>query len=103
MQMTEVDKVRRRIDMKLARERISTIDTPILVTGRDEDHLQGIFRTSYDLLNEAGKDVEWFSVDHDLHGYIYPIRKADGTYDLNDVQVAAIDKTIAYLDRYLKA
>ena len=103
MQMTEVDKVRRRIDMKLARERISTIDTPILVTGRDEDHLQGIFRTSYDLLKEAGKDVEWFSVDHDLHGYIYPIRKADGTYDLNDVQVAAIDKTIAYLDRYLKA
>jgi dipeptidyl aminopeptidase/acylaminoacyl peptidase len=102
MQMTQVDKVRRRIDMKLARERISTIDTPILVTGRDEDHLQGIFRTSYDLLKEAGKDVEWFSVDHDLHGYIYPIRKADGTYDLNDVQVAAIDKTIAYLDRYLK-
>jgi dipeptidyl aminopeptidase/acylaminoacyl peptidase len=103
MQMTEVDKVRRRIDMKLAKERISTIDTPILVTGRDEDHLQGIFRTSYDLLKEAGKDVEWFSVDHDLHGYIYPIRKADGTYDLNDVQVAAIDKTIAYLDRYLKS
>jgi hypothetical protein len=102
MQMTEVDKVRRRIDMKLAKERISTIDTPILVTGRDEDHLQGIFRTSYDLLKEAGKDVEWFSVDHDLHGYIYPIRKADGTYDLNDVQVAAIDRTIAYLDRYLK-
>ena len=102
MQMTEVDKVRRRIDMDLARERISTINTPILVTGRDEDHLQGIFRTSYDLLKEAGKDVEWFSVDHDLHGYIYPIRKADGNYDLNNVQIAAIGRTIAYLDRYLK-
>lgn len=102
MQMTEVDKVRRRIDMDLARKRISTINTPILVTGRDEDHLQGIFRTSYDLLKEAGKDVEWFSVDHDLHGYIYPIRKDDGSYDLNEVQIAAIDRTIAYLDRYLK-
>lgn len=102
MQMTEVDKVRRRIDINLARERISTINTPILVTGRDEDHLQGIFRTSYDLLKEAGKDVEWFSVDHDLHGYIYPIRKPDGSYDLNEVQIAAIDRTIAYLDRYLK-
>jgi hypothetical protein len=102
MQMAEVEKVRRRIDMDLARQRISTIDTPILVTGRDEDHLQGIFRTSYELLKEAGKDVEWFSVDHDLHGYIYPIRLPDGSYDLNDVQVAAIDKTIAYLDRYLK-
>lgn len=103
MQMAEVEKVRRRIDMDLAMQRISTIDTPILVTGRDEDHLQGIFRTSYELLKEAGKDVEWFSVDHDLHGYIYPIRLADGSYDLNDVQVAAIDRTIAYLDRYLKA
>lgn len=103
MQMTEVEKVLGRIDMDLARQRISTIDTPILVTGRDEDHLQGIFRTSYDLLHEAGKDVEWFSVDHDLHGYIYPVRLEDGSYDLNDVQIAAIDRTIAYLDKYLKA
>lgn len=102
MQMTEVEKVRARIDMELAKERISTIDTPILVTGRDEDHLQGIFRTSYDLLKEAGKEVEWFSVDHDLHGYIYPVRLADGSYDLNDVQVAAIDRTIDWLGRYLK-
>jgi len=103
MQMAEVEKVRRRIDMDLAKERIATIDTPILVTGRDEDHLQGVFRTTFELLEEAGKDVEWFSVDHDLHGYIYPIRLEDGSYDLNDVQVEAIDRTIAYLDRYLKA
>lgn len=103
MQMTEVEKVRSRIDMDLARQRISTIRTPILVTGRDEDHLQGIFRTSFELLEEAGKDAEWFSVDHDLHGYIYPVRRADGRYDLNDIQIAAIDRTIAYLDRYLRA
>jgi len=103
MQMAEVEKVRGRIDMDLARQRISTIKTPILVTGRDEDHLQGIFRTSFELLEEAGKDAEWFSVDHDLHGYIYPVRRADGSYDLNDVQVAAIDRTIGYLDRHLKA
>ncbi len=103
MQMTEVEKVRSRIDIDLARARIAPIDTPILVTGRDEDHLQGIFRTTYDLLAEAGKDVEWFSVDHDLHGYIYPLRRDDGSYDLNDVQVAAIDRTIAWLDRHLKA
>ena len=103
MQMAEGEKVRRRIDMPLAMQRISTINTPILVTGRDEDHLQGIFRTSYDLLKEAGKDAEWFSVDHDLHGYIYPIRLEDGSYDLNDEQVRAIDQTIAYLDRHLKS
>ena len=102
MQMAEVDKVRARIDMKLAQARIAPIRTPILVMGRDDDHLQGIFRTSYDLLAEAGKDVDWVSYDHDLHGYIYPIRKEDGSYDLNDVQIAAIDDVIQWLDRRLK-
>jgi dipeptidyl aminopeptidase/acylaminoacyl peptidase len=102
MQMAEVDKVRRRIDMDLATARIAPIRTPILVMGRDDDHLQGIFRTTYDLLAEAGKEVEWVSHDHDLHGYIYPIRRADGSYDLNDVQVAAIDGVIEYLGRYLR-
>ncbi|MFT6073630.1 MAG: dienelactone hydrolase [Yoonia sp.] len=102
MQMTDTDKVRLRIDMDLAKSRIEGIKTPILVTGRDEDHLQGIFRTTYDLLVEAGKDVDWFSVNHDLHGYIYPIRGSNGEYELNDVQVAAIDRTINWLDGHLK-
>ena len=88
--------------MELANARIAGIDTPILVTGRDDDHLQGIFRTTYDLLVEAGKEVEWFSVDHDLHGYIFPVRGTDGEYELNDVQIAAIDRTINWLDGYLK-
>jgi dienelactone hydrolase len=101
MQMAEVDKVRARIDMGIARARIAPIRTPILVMGRDDDHLQGIFRTTYDLLKEAGKDVDWVSHDHDLHGYIYPIRKDDGSYDLNDVQIAAIDDAIAWLGRHL--
>jgi len=103
MQMAEVDKVRRRIDMAVAQARIATIDTPIMVMGRDDDHLQGIFRISYDLLHEAGKDVEWASYVHDLHGFIYPMRGADGEYELNDVQVGAIEDAIAYLDRYLKS
>jgi hypothetical protein len=88
--------------MPLALERIASIATPIMVMGRDEDHLQGIFRTSYDLLKEAGKDVEWVSYDHDLHGYVYPLRGADGAYEVNDVQVDAINTVIAYLSRYLK-
>lgn len=102
MQMAEVEKVRRRIDMDIAKARIDPISTPILVMGRDEDHLQGIFRTSYDLLAEAGKEVEWVSYDHDLHGYVYPIRREDGSYELNDVQVGAIDHVIGWLDGYLK-
>lgn len=103
MEMAEVEKVRRRIDMNLAKARIAPIDTPFLVMGRDEDHLQGIFRTSYDLLAEAGKDAEWVSYDHDYHGYVFPIRGADGNYILNDVQVEAIDHVIAWLKRRLGA
>ena len=87
--------------MKKATERISTIDTPILVMGRDEDHLQGIFRVSYELLAEAGKPVEWVSWDHDLHGYVYPIRGSDGQYEVNEVAAAAITGVLDYLGRHV--
>lgn len=103
MEMAEVEKVRRRIDMDIATARIAPITTPFLVMGRDEDHLQGIFRTSYDLLAEAGKDAEWVSYDHDYHGYVFPIRGADGNYILNDVQIEAIDHVIAWLKRRMGA
>jgi len=102
MRMGEVDKVRRRIDMDIARARIATIDTPILVMGREGDHLQGIFRTSYELLEEAGKDVEWVSHTHDVHGYIFPEREAGEDYNVDEVQMTAIAGVIGYLDRYLK-
>ncbi len=101
MQMAEVEKVRRRIDENVAAERIATIDTPILVMGRETDHLQGIFRCTYDLLAEAGKEVEWVSYDHPLHGYIYPVRGADGEYEVDDVQQEAIGGVIAYVARHI--
>lgn len=102
MQMTETEKVRSRIDMAKAAERISTIETPILVMGRDDDHLQGIFRISYELLAEAGKPVEWVSWDHDLHGYVYPLRGLDGDYEVNEVQERAIAGVLDYLDKHLE-
>jgi hypothetical protein len=102
MQMREIEKVRDRIDHDTAMKRIATIDTPILVMGRDTDHLQGIFRTTYDVLHEAGKNAEWVSYDHPLHGYVFPFRGEDGAYECNGVQTAAIDGVIEYLDRYLK-
>ena len=101
MQMLETEKVRSRIDLTKAMERISTIDTPILVMGRDDDHLQGIFRVSYELLAEAGKQVKWVSWDHDLHGYVYPLRGPDGQYEVNEVAAAAIDGVLDYLDDHL--
>lgn len=102
MQMADVEKVRSRIDDDLARRRISGIRTPILVMGRETDHLQGVFRATYELLAEEGKEVEWVSWDHPLHGYVYPLRGSDGRYEVNDVQEQAIDGVIAYLDRYLR-
>lgn len=101
MQMAEVDKVRRRIDLTVAMRRIENINTPILVMGRDKDHLQGIFRTSYDLLAESGKNADWVSYDHDYHGYIFPIRGKDGKYILNKVQEEAIAFVIAWLKEKL--
>ncbi|MDP9495542.1 MAG: prolyl oligopeptidase family serine peptidase [Actinomycetota bacterium] len=101
MQMAETEKVRARIDMDKARERISTIDTPMLVMGRDDDHLQGIFRVTYELLEEANKPVDWVSWDHDLHGYVYPVRGPDGEYEVNDVAQSAITGVLDYLDEHL--
>jgi dienelactone hydrolase len=102
MMMTETAKVRARIDHVIATGRIAGINTPILVMGRETDELQGIFRLNYEMLDEAGKNVEWVSYDHDLHGYVYPQRGADGEYEVNDVQHEAIASVIAYLDGHLK-
>jgi hypothetical protein len=101
MQMRDVERVRARTDLPLARERIAPISLPILVMGRDGDHLQGIFRLSYELLRESGKETEWVSWDHPLHGYIFPLT-ADGAANPDQVQERAIDGIIDFLDRNLK-
>lgn len=101
MQLQDPAWVRARINLPVARQRIAPIDVPILVMGRDGDHLQGIFRLSYELLEEAGKDAKWVSWDHPLHGYLFPLA-TDGTTAPDQVQEHAIDEVIAFLDRYLK-
>lgn len=101
MQMAEIEKVRSRIDLDLARERIDSIQTPLLIMGRETDHLQGIFRATYELLAEGGKAVEWATYDHPLHGYIFPERGVDGSYPVDEVQDTAIATVMAYLGRYL--
>ncbi len=102
MQMREVDKVRRRVDMDVAMKRISTINTPILVHGRNTDHLQGIFRLTYELLKEAGKDVEWVSYEHPRHGFIYVERNEEGVYAPDEVEAQSVTDAIAFFDRRMK-
>ena len=100
MRMHEAEFVRARINVPLALERISSIDLPMLVMGRESDDLQGIFRVSYDLLLEAGKAATWVSFDHPLHGYIFP-ETNEGRLELDDVQREAIGGVIDFLNRHL--
>jgi dienelactone hydrolase len=102
MQMRQVATVRARINEPVARGRVRAIRTPILVLGRDDDHLQGIFRASYDLLREEGKDAEWVSHDHPMHGYLFPVRGAGGAYAVDATQEAAIDLAIDFFARRMK-
>lgn len=102
MLMREPAKVRSRITETVAKQRVSTISTPIFVQGRDRDELQGIFRVSYDLLVEAGKDARWETYDHGEHGFIYVQRDDSGEYRPDALQVRAVRDSIAFFDRYLK-
>jgi dienelactone hydrolase len=101
MLMRETDKVRGRIDLDVALKRISTINTPILVQGRNSDELQGIFRVGYDLLQESGKESEWKSYEHDVHGFVYVQRNDAGVYDPDAVQLEGVKDSIAFFDRHL--
>ena len=102
MQAQAVLEVRRQVDMTLAMKRINAVEMPMLVISRDRDHNQAVFRLNFELLKEAGKDVEWKSYDHDHHGFIFIQRNTEGKYDPDPIQREAVTDAIAYLDRYMK-
>jgi hypothetical protein len=101
MKMHDAARVRARVNVPLALERMSSIDVPILVMGREEDDLQGIFRLSYELLKESGGDATWVSWSHPLHGYIFPVADGVGHVSVDDVQTSAIERIIGFLDEHL--
>jgi dienelactone hydrolase len=102
MLMREPEKVRPRITEDVAKARVAPIATPIFVQGRNSDELQGIFRVSYDLLVEAGKDAEWKSYEHALHGFVYPERNDAGVYAPDEVQRRAVADTLAFFERHMR-
>ena len=99
--MREAGKVRARITENVARERMRTITTPIFVQGRISDELQGIFRVCYDLLIELGKEAQWATYEHDLHGFVYVQRNDKGVYAPDAVQIKAVRDAIAFFDKYI--
>lgn len=102
MQRKAVEELRSQIDMRVAMERINAVKMPILVQGRDRDHHQDIFRLNYELLRDAGKEVEWKSYDHGEHGFIFVKRNERGVYAPDPVQLQIVKDSIAYFDRYMK-
>ncbi|MDX6326460.1 MAG: hypothetical protein QOK15_2814 [Nocardioidaceae bacterium] len=88
--ITDADEVSRRLD---------GVDIPVLVLGREQDELQGIFHLTYELLAEKRDDAEWRSWSHDIHGYIYPESDANGVPQVDEVQSEALDVIVDFLDR----
>jgi dienelactone hydrolase len=102
IQYQDIELARRNADKARAMERIRRINTPILHIGRDQDHLQGIFKLAHEWMLEAGKDSTWVSFDHPDHGYPLVYRKPDGSYAPDPVQQQAIDAFMSYFDDKLR-
>ncbi len=92
------------IDIVRARERIAQLpgDLPMLVVGRDEDHLQGPFRKLHELLVQAGKRAEWASFSYPEHAYQFGPRRDGGGYKPDAVQCATLEHVLAFLDVHVR-
>jgi len=89
------------LNKEVAMQRIRRIETPILMMGRADDPLQGIFETAYTWMKEAGRNVEWVSHDHPVHGYLIRIPQEDGVYKPDSVQLEAIQEALDFFERYM--
>ncbi|MBI3739984.1 MAG: hypothetical protein HY258_13135, partial [Chloroflexi bacterium] len=92
------------IDYARAWERIQRISpsVPILVLGRDADHLQGLFHKLYELLSRAGKNVHWASWNHPEHGYQWGPRRGSNGYEVEPLQEETLDDVVAFLNEHVR-
>ena len=88
------------IDLARAMVRIEKISPtlPILVIGRDEDHLQGPFVKLHELLRRAGKNAQWASFSHPDHAYQFGPRRGVDGYRPDAVQQATLDTVVGFLN-----
>ena len=101
LEIRSADRARARItDPDEVSRRLDGVDIPVLVLGREQDELQGIFRLTYDLLAEKRADAEWRSWSHDIHGYIYPETGADGVPQVDEVQREALAVIVDFFERH---
>ena len=102
LQLRTVEAVEAVADKALAMERIRRINMPFLHIGRDDDHLQGLFRSVYSWAAEAGKDVTWVSYDHSEHGYAFLYQTENESFTPDAVQEDAFATWMAFFDRHLQ-
>lgn len=102
IQYNDLEVVRKNANKAAAMERIRRIKTPILIFGRDTDHLNGIFKLTNEWMREAGKDVTWYSFNHPVHGYVFIYPQPDGRYEPDQVQQKTFEIVMSYFDQHLK-
>ncbi|MGH9101787.1 MAG: alpha/beta hydrolase family protein [Acidimicrobiales bacterium] len=92
------------VDLEGAMRRIERIPAglPILVVGRDGDHLQGLFRKLYELLDRAGRNASWASFDHPEHAYQWGPRLGEGGYRPGEVERATLERVVGFLNREVR-
>jgi len=103
IQYNDMEVARKNTNKTKAMERIRRINTPILIFGRDTDHLQGIFKLTNEWMHEAGKDVTWLSFDHPVHGYVFIKAQPDGSYKPDQIQEKTFKILMSYFDKHLKS
>jgi dienelactone hydrolase len=102
IQYNDIEVARKNANKPEAMQRIQRINTPILIFGRETDHQQGIFKLTYKWMKEAGKDVEWASFDHPVHGYVFIKNQPDGSYKPDETQAKTFEMFMTYFDKHLK-
>jgi len=102
IQYNDIEVARKNANKAEAMERIARIHTPILIFGRETDHQQGIFKLTYEWMKESGKDVQWASFDHPVHGYVFVMNQPDGSYKPDEIQQKTFDMFMNYFDKRLK-
>lgn len=102
LQLTTADYVSSLADRDRAMARLRRVDTPLLILGREGDHLQGLFRLLYEWGEGAGADVTWRSFEHPVHGYALLGREDDKQFVANPVEEEVFELYMQFFDEHLK-
>ncbi len=83
-------------------ERIRQIRTPLVILNRTNDHLTGIFKTTYQLMRQAGVPCWEWEFEHPRHGFSWGPRKKNGAYNPDTIQQKALEQTIEFFNTYVR-